>query len=148
MPTSPCARAQTYTCVRTKIHAPPPLRASKTYARSFLRACKDARAAPCCVRPRHARAALLCARPRHARASSRACKDARATPYYSRCKDARARAVTRGATESHHLRSFSHVVPHDRDEREGGGVGYKRSLSPIDKPAPGPNSFFTGQIPF
>src|SRR4051812_42412931 len=51
---------------------------------------------------------------------------------YSRRKDARVWAVTGAVTESPRLRSSSHVLPYDQEEREG-GLGYKKSLSPIDE---------------
>src|SRR3954463_15316503 len=37
----------------------------------------------------------------------------------------------RDVTQSRRSRSFSHVLPHDQEEREG-GIGYKRTSSPID----------------
>src|SRR5438270_7380363 len=64
---------------------------------------------------------------------------------HSRCKDARVWTATGAATKSCYLRSSSHVLPHDQEEREG-GFGYKRSLSPTDA-APRPFSS-KGHIPF
>src|SRR4051812_18859951 len=72
------------------------MRAAKTYAR---------RPPPACAKD--------------GRANMDARKDARVAPCYPRRKDARVQAVTGVVTESSRLRSSSHVLPHDQEQREG-----------------------------
>src|SRR4051812_468924 len=98
-----------------------------------LHACAKRRVHLICTRPRDACATLLCVHAQKMRARSKdtwAREEMRASPCSSQRKDARVWAVTGIATQSRHSRSFSPVLPHDQDEREG-GIGYKIASSLI-----------------
>src|SRR3954465_15768118 len=92
---------------RGKIRAPPTTHAYKDARATSMHAAKTyaRRPPPACAKD--------------GRTNIDARKDARVAPCCPRRKDARVWAVTGVVTESSRLRSSSHVLPHDQEQREG-----------------------------
>ena len=110
-----------------------PIRASKTYAcRPHTRVQEICAPPPLMRASKIARAAPSCARQRWLRQQTRVQRCTRCC--HSRCKDAHVWEVTGAATKSYCLRSSSHVLPHDQEEREGGLAIKEASPPPIQHP--------------
>src|SRR3954469_24403668 len=96
----------------------PHTRVERYARRPPMRAYKDARATSIRAAKTYARRPPpACAK--DGRANMDARKGARVAPYYLRRKDACVQGVTGVVTESTCLRSSSHVLPHDQEQRAG-----------------------------